>query len=71
MTLIPTATGELTGDLLRAAHGIAPGQALQLTGKSGKQFALLDWQDFETIMERAGMRIAGTVTATKSNTNQS
>ncbi len=47
--------GELTGETLRQAKGLAPGQALELTGEDGLEFVLLQLDDFRHILDLAGM----------------
>jgi hypothetical protein len=48
-------TVAVTGILLDELKAMAPGQVYRLSGRDGRQYAILEWEDFEHVAEQAGM----------------
>lgn len=48
-------TVQVTGALLDELKAMTPGQVYQLSGRDGRHYAILDWENFEHIAERADM----------------
>lgn len=57
-----TTTVAVTGKLLDELKALVPGQVYWLVGKDGREYAIVDWADFEYIAEKAGMKTTKPVT---------
>jgi hypothetical protein len=49
-------TGVMSGNLLKAARSLQPGQGFRLETRGGEEYVMLRAEDFEYICERAGIR---------------